>query len=39
MVVIVTVVTVVVRVTSSHHALLESYFEIQGDCLLECQFG
>ena len=22
-----------------HHALLESYFEIQGDCLLECQFG
>ena len=23
----------------AHHALLESYFEIQGDCLLECQFG
>ena len=21
-----------------HHALLELYFEIQGDCLLECQF-
>ena len=23
---------------SAHHALLESYFEIQGDCLLKCQF-
>ena len=22
-----------------HHALLESLFEIQGDFLLECQFG
>ena len=22
-----------------HHELLESYFEIQGDCLLKCQFG
>ena len=22
-----------------HHALLESYFEIQGDCPLKCQFG
>ena len=25
-------------VSTRHHALLESFFEIQGDCLLECQF-
>ena len=25
--------------SNMHHALPESYFEIQGDCLLECQFG
>ena len=25
--------------SAGHHALLESYFEIQGDCPLKCQFG
>ena len=28
-----------ITIIMTHHALLESYFEIQEDCLLEYQFG